>query len=86
MTPDTTIPPVFRVIISNVRRMRTQCNLSQHELAARAGVHTSTVKFVETGRVGAHFMRLCTLESLAHALGTTAAELTRERRADEVEQ
>lgn len=59
-------------LAANQRRMRVAARLSQAELAAAAGVTTTTVAAVEQGRANP---RLETLSAIAGALGVALPEL-----------
>lgn len=69
-----------------LKRLRTHANLSQHELARRAGTSTSTINRIETGE--RTLVRSDTLAAIAEALatalgdrdrGSVMAELTTDR-------
>jgi len=59
-------------IAANVKRLRKAQNLSQEELADRAGVHRTYVSQIERGVKNATFV---SLDKIAQALGTPLAEL-----------
>jgi transcriptional regulator with XRE-family HTH domain len=63
-----------------IRRRRTECAVSQQDLAIDAGVHRTYISDIERG---ARNMTVLTLGRIASALGTRAADLC--KAADEFE-
>ncbi len=63
-----------------IRRRRTECAVSQQDLAIDAGVHRTYISDIERG---ARNMTVLTLGRIATALGTRTADLC--RAADEFE-
>lgn len=69
---------IMSQIGTRVRELRAAAELSQAELADRAGVHINTIKMLESGRGNA---TTDTIESLARALKCGPADLwTKPRR------
>ena len=66
--------------MTEMRRIRREQELSQKELAERAGVVPSVVYSAEAGR---HMPRYENLEKLAHALGVEVADILPKERAPE---
>jgi ribosome-binding protein aMBF1 (putative translation factor) len=64
-------------LAANVRRLRTQHELSQGELGAAVGSDQAAISLIEGARSNP---TLRMIESIAKELDTTAAELLRERR------
>ena len=68
-------PPIGPVVAANLKRLRTQAELSIGELARRAGVSKSTVSALEAGTANPNIE---TLWALAVALGTGFGQLVAE--------
>lgn len=64
--------PLVAIFAANVRRRRIELNLSQEELAERAGVHRTYVGMLERSEKN---VTICNIWRLARALGVNAAEL-----------
>ncbi|HBN8562911.1 TPA: helix-turn-helix transcriptional regulator [Pseudomonas aeruginosa] len=58
--------PLVAVFAANVRRLRLELNLSQEELAERAGVHRTYVGMLERGEKNT---TIYNIEKVAGALG-----------------
>lgn len=65
------------VVAANLRRLRSQLDLTQEELAHRAGLSTRYVSKIETGKASP---TVTALGQLAEALGVKPGELVRQRR------
>jgi transcriptional regulator with XRE-family HTH domain len=63
---------VVQRLAENVRRLRHERNITQEELAARAGIHRTQTGAIETGR---HEPRVSTLVRIARALDVELSEL-----------
>lgn len=68
----TTVVELRKRVAGNVRRFREQAELTQAQLAERAGLVTRHLQKVEAGSVNATFK---TVASIAQALGIDVAEL-----------
>lgn len=64
--------PMSGRFAANLRRLRGEADLSQEELAFRAGVHRTQVSLLEGGR---RMPRVETLVKLAGGLGATPDDL-----------
>ena len=65
------------VVAANLRRLRNRLDITQEELAHRAGLSTRYVSKIETGRSSP---TVTALGQLAEALGVGPVELLRQRR------
>lgn len=66
-------------ISKKIRLERTKINLSQEELAFRAGVNKNTIWKIETGQVSP---QIDTLEKIANALGMDLNALILDNKVD----
>ena len=66
--------PAVAYIGEKLRKMRQEKVLTQHQLAAKAGVSQVAIARIETNRSEPHFT---TIQKLAGALGVEPAELVR---------
>jgi len=64
---------MISVIGENIKKIRTEKQISAYELARRAGVGGSTISQIESGKRAT--LLGGTLEKVAHALGVTPGEL-----------
>jgi transcriptional regulator with XRE-family HTH domain len=62
--------------MSNLKKIREQSGLSQIELAAKAGVSTSTISLIELGKMANP--NKTTLKCIADVLGVDVSELQEE--------
>jgi XRE family aerobic/anaerobic benzoate catabolism transcriptional regulator len=67
--------PLLQTVGRRLRRLRQECDLTQRELAARAGLSSRFLAQVEAGRGNIALTRLATL---ARGLGTSLEELVRD--------
>ncbi len=65
---------LFNAYTSNIRRLRTQKNMTQAELAEKAELSDKYISYIETGR---QWGSIETLLKLANALGVEPADLLR---------
>lgn len=65
--------PILEKFGRKVRDERLKQNLSQEELAAKAGVHRTYIGMIERGEKN---ITLTNIEKIAKALGLTISELT----------
>lgn len=72
---DTVGPSPSQRLARRLRHLRTQQQISLHQLARRSGVSTATLSGLEAGRGNP---TLATLLALAPALGVSVADLLRE--------
>lgn len=68
--------PLCLLVGSRVRRLRVALDMSQRELARRAGCHRETVYHVENGR---HAPSIPNLIAIARALGVSVSSLLEEQ-------
>ena len=61
---------------ANIRRLRLQQGMSQHDLAEKAGIRPPTLCRIETGQ---SYGRGKTIEKIARALGVPVAELWKDK-------
>ena len=71
------MPDVAGNLGRNLRRARTERDLTQEQVAHRSGVHATEVSRIERGK---RDPRISTVEKLAEAVSLSVSELLREGR------
>lgn len=61
--------------MSNLKRMRTESNLSQSQLADKAGVNVRMIQHYEQGYKNINTAQAITVYRIAEALGCTVGDL-----------